>query len=133
VTISRQRPEPADLWTNIASVPHFYRHLPLMPDARDLWAGLRPLQPRILTGIPSSIATASQDKADWVREQLDASVTVICCASKNKAKFGLPGDILIDDWTKYRPLWEDMGGVFIEHRSARETLDALAQMLQEVA
>ena len=37
-----------------------------------------------------------------------------------------PGDVLIDDWEKYKSLWLDVGGVWITHRSAAETADELS-------
>lgn len=36
-----------------------------------------------------------------------------------------PGDVLVDDRTKYRALWEEAGGVFVHHRTARATLAEL--------
>jgi hypothetical protein len=39
-----------------------------------------------------------------------------------------PGDVLIDDYIAYQDLWEDAGGVFILHTSARDSLDRLAAM-----
>jgi hypothetical protein len=39
-----------------------------------------------------------------------------------------PGDILVDDYLKYRHLWEEAGGVFIHHTSASNTLRQLAAL-----
>ncbi len=39
-----------------------------------------------------------------------------------------PGDVLVDDLPKYRAPWEGVGGVFVHHRGARETLAALAAL-----
>jgi hypothetical protein len=36
------------------------------------------------------------------------------------------GDILIDDFLKYRHLWEEAGGIFIRHISAKGSLEKLA-------
>jgi len=36
-----------------------------------------------------------------------------------------PGDIIIDDYLKYRHLWVEAGGIFIHHISAVESLAAL--------
>ena len=35
------------------------------------------------------------------------------------------GDVLVDDQEKHRHRWEGVGGIFIHHRSARETLAEL--------
>jgi hypothetical protein len=39
-----------------------------------------------------------------------------------------PGDILVDDYLKYRHLWEEAGGVFVHHTSARHTIRQLAEL-----
>jgi hypothetical protein len=36
-----------------------------------------------------------------------------------------PGDVLVDDLLKYKALWEEAGGTFVHHRSARSTLGEL--------
>jgi hypothetical protein len=36
------------------------------------------------------------------------------------------GDVLVDDTLKHRHLWEEAGGIFIHHRSARESIEQLA-------
>ena len=37
-----------------------------------------------------------------------------------------PGDALVDDWDRYRGLWEEAGGLFIHHTSARASIAALS-------
>ena len=118
-----------EFWRRIGAIPHYYRSLPLMPDARVLWAGVlaaRPRPPIILTGVPWSIATAVADKRAWAAEHFPCAA-VITCAAKDKARYCRPGDILIDDWPKYRALWEAAGGTFIVHTSAATSLEVLAQ------
>jgi hypothetical protein len=39
-----------------------------------------------------------------------------------------PGDVLVDDTIKHRHRWEAVGGVFIEHRTARASLQQLARI-----
>jgi hypothetical protein len=39
-----------------------------------------------------------------------------------------PGDVLVDDLLKYRHLWEEAGGVFVHHRTARDTLGKLSAL-----
>jgi hypothetical protein len=36
------------------------------------------------------------------------------------------GDVLVDDQERHRHLWEEMGGIFIRHRNARQSLAELA-------
>lgn len=52
--------------------------------------------------------------------------------SQNKRDHMRPGDILIDDYLKYRQLWIDAGGRFIHFRNADQALQELNEMLQEV-
>jgi hypothetical protein len=39
-----------------------------------------------------------------------------------------PGDVLVDDYLRYRELWENAGGIFIHHVSAKESIRQLAAM-----
>lgn len=120
--------EPKDLWDNIRKHGSFYQTQPLMHDARELWEGVKKFHPDpvILTGIPHSIPNAAQQKKIWVRQHFGSGVEVICCLSKDKALYGKPGDILIDDRLKYAHFWTDMGGIFIQHTTAKVTLLTLA-------
>lgn len=128
-------PEPPDFWSRLGAHAdgHFYAELVLMPDARELWAGVSAMNPIVLTGIPRSLPHAEPDKRAWVARHFGADVQVICCASKDKCRYGRPGDVLIDDWSKYRHLWEEMGGLFILHTSAASSLDALSALSLESA
>jgi hypothetical protein len=48
---------------------------------------------------------------------------MICCSSPEKKNYMKPGDILVDDWPRYRDLWENAGGVFILHTSAVDSIE----------
>ena len=116
-----------EFWRRIGSIPHFYRSLPLMADARELWAGVLAVSPRppiILTGVPWSIETAVDDKFAWAATHFPGT-QVIPCAAKDKCLQCQPGDVLIDDWPQYKALWEAKGGRFIVHTSAAESLRLL--------
>ena len=39
-----------------------------------------------------------------------------------------PGDVLVDDFLKYKELWEDAGGVFVHHTSAEQTIAELRRI-----
>jgi predicted kinase len=97
-----------------------------LPGAQDLWAALTPLRPIILTGCPYSIETAAQDKKEWVKKYLDPDVQVITCKSRNKYLYMRPGDVLLDDWPKYRDLIEGFGVKFIHYKG--DNKDAVAQI-----
>lgn len=128
IVTSHDGPDPPGLWDAIRKHGEFYRDLPLMPGARELWTGVRALDPKacILTGVPSSIPNVATQKRHWFWEHFEYA-PVICCASRNKRDHGKPGDILIDDREQHRALWEEMGGIWITHVSAASSLRQLDQ------
>lgn len=120
--------QPSNMWDLIREHGRFYRELPPFPDFLDLWNGVKIYDPSpiVLTGIPFSIPNVKEQKREWVWEHLGPEAQVICCPSRKKFEYGKPGDILIDDRTKYRHFWEDMGGIFVLHTAVIPTLAALA-------
>lgn len=126
----RGKPEPPAFWKNIERHGRFFLDMPMMSDAMELWEGAKRLHPNpiILTGLPL-MSEVEDHKRRWVRQHIAFDAPVICCRSKDKRNHGKAGDILVDDWFKYRPLWEDMGGVFILHTSAAESLTMIAAWL----
>lgn len=103
------------------AIKDFYLNIPPMPDLDALWARIERYQPIVLTGVPRSVAEAPDNKKAWVRKNLGSHVEVRCCRSSEKCKHAAPGDVLIDDWEKYRQLWIDVGGRWITHTSATDT------------
>jgi hypothetical protein len=130
------RPSKADDnvdWSMVRRTEGFYCNLPPMPDFEMLWAGLIPFSPIILTGVPSSVEEATDNKRAWVRKHIGPDQRMIACPSKDKSLHILrPGDVLIDDWEKYRSLWIERGGRWITHVSAEASLNELAALLGEV-
>lgn len=118
--------DPPEFWDCILNHGSFFRDQPPMADAFELWQGVLHLNPIILSGIPYSIPDVATQKRAWVNEHLGSHVKLICCPSRSKCKYGLSGDVLVDDRLKYAGYWTDMGGVFIHHRAAKPTLAALA-------
>jgi hypothetical protein len=120
-------------WEEINKID-FFLTMPPMPDADLLWgflAGL-PNPKGILTGVPSSgTERASRNKVSWAAHQpfIPAGTEVRCLRSRDKFKHCTPGDILIDDWTKYKAHWEGAGGIFITHTSAADTIRQLKNVL----
>lgn len=114
-------------WVQIIDNRTFFRDMPLLPDALTLWAGVKALHPNpvVLTGIKQRVPDIGDHKRAWVARHLGPDVPVICCLASDKSTHGQPGDILIDDWPKYRHRWERMGGIFIQHTSAETSLAAL--------
>jgi hypothetical protein len=125
---------PPNFWKNIAATPDFYFDLEPLPDFEKLVSGTLARLPSgqlpvILTGCPRSIPDVRQQKRRWVDKYLGPQYPVVCTESATKSWYCDPGDVLIDDWVKYRHLWEEAEGHFILHISAVESLYALDQYL----
>jgi len=127
------QPPPDDVdWGLIRKIPNFYANLPPMPDMAELWRFLEPYKPIVLTGVPNNnnVPGAADEKRAWGRRHLGAHVEVRCCRSKDKCLHAAPGDVLIDDWDRYRHLWLAKGGRWITHWSAAETIAELRTILK---
>lgn len=118
--------EDAD-WEAVRSVKDFYANLPPMPDMDTLWLYIYKYAPFILTGVPDAVPESSPNKRAWAHKALNYG-RVITCPSKEKYRFCIPGDILIDDWTKYQDKWEKAGGIWITHTSAANTIAELKRL-----
>lgn len=115
-------------WARVRRLPGFYRNLPPMPDFEALFNFAARHQPIVLTGIPSSIPEAAENKRSWVRWHMGAHIRVICCRSADKCTYCLPGDVLVDDWEKHRDAWLGAEGVWITHRDADSTIAHLQEL-----
>lgn len=114
-------------WKRIRSHKNFYGNLPLLPDAMELYHAVAHLNPIILTGCPIG-GWAEQQKVDWAARHFPG-VRIITCLSREKCRFLVhPGDILVDDYLKYRHLWEQAGGIFVHHETAKQTIESLAKL-----
>jgi hypothetical protein len=101
-------------WRDIKeSAPAFYRHLPLMAGARELFESLAPYRPIILTGCPMG-GWAEMQKLAWAAEHFPGT-PMVTCMSRDKRLYCRPGDVLVDDMLKYRDRWEAAGGVFVHY------------------
>jgi hypothetical protein len=101
-----------------------------MPDLGLLWGRIERYRPIILTGVPQAVEEAPDNKRAWVRLHLGAQVEVRCCLSKEKCLHASPGDILIDDWEKYRDLWG--GGLMAYAPDLAELARQLANQVRRV-
>lgn len=116
---------PDGMFDRIDAHGSFFLDLPALPDANFIWSEAKRLheRPIILTGVAGSVKDCEKHKREWVSKHIDRDATVIGCPSSEKYLHGKPGDVLIDDWHKYRPNWEKMGGIFILHRNANDSID----------
>lgn len=110
-------------WARLASAPDFYFGLPLMDDAMLLFEAVRHLDPIILTGLPRG-GWAADQKVRWAAHYFPGT-RIITTMARDKRDHAREGDVLVDDQLRHRHLWEEVGGVFIHHESARETLKRL--------
>ena len=115
-----------EFWRILRAHPGFFSHLELIPDARELFDAVSHLNPIILTGCPKGHWSQPQKHA-WAAHHFPGT-HIITCQSSHKRDHMHPGDILVDDYLKYRHLWEEAGGVFIHHTSASNTLRQLAAL-----
>jgi hypothetical protein len=112
-------------WQTIRNDLNFFGTLPLMPDALELYNAVKHLRPILLTGVPFG-GWAEQQKFGW-RDMHFPGVPMVTCRSKDKALYCQPGDILVDDITTYKHLWEAAGGIYIVHTSANQSIKELNQ------
>jgi hypothetical protein len=110
-------------WAKLASAPDFYFSLPLMDDAMELYDAVKHLDPVILTGLPRGNWAADQ-KVRWAAQHFPG-VRIITTMAKDKRNHAKSGDVLVDDQVRHKNRWEEIGGAFIQHTSARESIEAL--------
>lgn len=121
---------PAARWGQLERIPNLFRHLPVRPDALELWNGLAGRGTRsILTAMPRPtglLHTAAADKLAWAREHITHTAPVIVAESGlAKAAWARPGAILIDNLQRNIDVWVAAGGIGIVHVSAADTLAQL--------
>ena len=113
-------------WAPLRATPNFFETLDLMPDACELYDAVKPLAPIILTGVPPGNWSQPQ-KRRWAARHFPG-VPVITTKAALKREHCNPGDVLIDDWASRRRAWESAGGLFIHHRSARQSIAVLQEL-----
>lgn len=118
------------MWPLLARASGFYDKLPWMADGRALWDFCRPYAPIILTGLPLGTWAEPQKRA-WCRRELGPEVPVITCLTRHKPQQAYEATpegkipVLVDDRLKIKEEWEGMGGVFILHQNAADSIAAL--------
>lgn len=120
------------MWPRLARTPDFYTRLEWMKDGWELWSFCKVYSPIILTGLPMG-KWAEPQKRRWCARELGDDVEVITCLSRHKAKVARARDenrtpVLVDDREKLRPQWEEMGGIFIHHSTAAQSIQRLSEL-----
>ena len=119
-----------EFWRRLARAKDFYATLPLMPDAMVLFEAVSHLEPTILTGLPLGNWAAPQ-KVRWAAEHFPGT-KIITTMARDKFRHMTGMDVLVDDRADHRDKWENAGGTFIHHKSARDSLAQLAQIYPSV-
>lgn len=112
-------------WKRLANAKEFFTGLEPMSDAIELYEAVKHTDPVILTGLPRG-KWAEPQKRKWA-EMHFPGVKVITTTAALKKEYCSPGDVLVDDRDKYRGAWEQAGGIFIHHRDARSSIEALRE------
>lgn len=113
-----------------------FDRMPWMPDGRELWDFIAPMNPTILSQRPDdNWARTAPQKVAWVARELGPNVPVIIARrSVGKSPHAQPGAILIDDGLKkHGTPWIERGGIFIHHRSAKASIKELQRLIGEGA
>lgn len=105
-------------WNRIASTPHFFRHLPKMPQADDLMNLARKFRDELawevymLTAIPTAndVPDCVQDKVEWQQEYYPDVRVRFGPFATDKKKFCKGNDILVDDRQSNIDDWRSVGG-----------------------
>jgi hypothetical protein len=119
----QKRHGPGQFWKRLAAADGFFANLDPLPDAFELYEAVRHRNPIILTGLPRGNWAEPQKRA-WAERHFPG-VEVITTLAALKREHCHPGDVLVDDRDKHRGLWEQAGGVFIHHTSAKSSIAAL--------
>ena len=102
----------------------FYRSLPVMSDFPKLFRAVQHLKPVFLTGCPFG-NWAPPQKQEWAKHHFPGTRMITCMAREKIQYLENPGDVLVDDKTKFQPIWEEGGGIFVHHTDAESTLEKL--------
>ena len=112
-----------EFWRRLAQANGFFEHLDLLPDAGQLYEAVKAKAPIILTGMQRG-KWAEPQKRRWAQRHFPG-VPVITTSAALKREHCHPGDVLVDDRDQHSEAWEDAGGLFIRHRSAAASIQAL--------
>lgn len=116
-------------WEKVNNMPNYWADLPKTKKADILVNYLNKYGFTILTGVPhQGCEKAKTEKHVWLKNYYGIETNIICCFSKDKAKYCRSGDILIDDWPKNIEQWKQAGGIGILHTSVEDTLEQLKKL-----
>ncbi len=120
-------------WEDLKAEDDLFFKFPLMSDALELWEATAYLDPIILTGCPKEMTEAHDQKRRWAKQNFDTD-RIITCRSKDKRDHMVPDkvNIIIDDWHVHKRRWEEVGGHFILHKTTKDSIAQLEELLYEL-
>jgi hypothetical protein len=95
-------------------------------DSYELFDAVKHLAPIILTGRPRGEWAVEQKLL--FRDKYYPGTPMIVCRSQDKIKYAEPGDVIVDDWHKYKHLWVNGGGIWVMHTSAKDSIRQLKEL-----
>lgn len=116
----------AEMWNRIEQNHGFFGNLKPLPDAYELFDAVKHLNPIILTGRPRGEWAIEQKLL--FRDKYFPGTEMIVCRSKDKIKHAKPGDVIVDDFVKWQHIWEAGGGIWVLHKSAKESIQKLKEL-----
>lgn len=112
-----------------------FLHFRMMEDAQNLWDYVLPYAPTIMTATGHSLKHAGIEKTYWAWNNLSHKKVITCRDGADKAGLIHPDlmhkSILVDDRLKAIDPWIDAGGIGILHTSAKDSIEALKQLLEK--
>jgi hypothetical protein len=116
----------AEMWNRIEAKQDFFGTLEPMQDSYELFDAVKHLNPIILTGRPRG-EWAIEQKLKF-RDKYYPETEMIVCRSADKIKYAKAGDVIVDDWYKYKHLWVNGGGIWVMHTSAKDSIRQLKEL-----
>lgn len=111
----------------------WFRQLPLMPDAKELWEFVNSLgmPVKILTATGHNYEDVSRQKEDACQDKLGIhySDVITVPSGLDKGEFARADRILIDDTEEVIKMWQQCGGIGILHTDTASTIEKLKNIL----
>lgn len=110
----------------IMTLPDFWRHLPIMKGAHELWNSIA--NPFVLTALPGQghDRMITIEKKEWIKKVFEskAKSRVVTCLRPEKVKYA-EGNLLVDDLEKNCIEWEAAGGRAILFENSKQAIREL--------
>lgn len=121
--------EDAVKWAWIRKTPGFFRGLPLMPGAMQLWNFASRNGAYILSGCPDRQGSdVAWEKRMWAKAHLGERTPIITCPASEKWHYCHEGDVLVDDWEKHKAKWVLAGGIWVTYKDHVQAIEALRRL-----